>query len=668
MKFDNTTLSDFDTALGLEWIEANGLGGYAAGTVSGANARRYHGLLVAAQQPPVGRMVALSKLDETLVLTEGEDTTRIELGTNQYPGVVHPQGYTHLKSFEREFFPVFTYEAGGIELRKTIAAVHGESTTLVIYEVLRAPAPFTLELLPLSSCRDFHSLSHANDYIGRQYLFEDGIFRTLNYQGCPEIFIAVPGATFTEQQGWYYNFEYAVEQQRGLDFQEDLYTLGKFSVTLKYGDVLGVIVSTDDPEGKNALKLLANERKRREKLTEKFSTHASLQQLALAADQFIVKRGALSTILAGYHWFADWGRDTMIALPGLCLTTERFGEAKKILLQFAGSVSEGMLPNRFSDYGEAPEYNTIDATLWYFQAVYHYYQNTEDKSFLKAVMPVLRDIMQWHEKGTRYNIKVDPEDGLLGGGQEGVQLTWMDVKVGDWVVTPRRGKPVEINALWYNALCIMNFLCAESDKDEEAKAYELKAARVKTSFNAVFWNKEQNVLYDYVNDSEKNAELRPNQLYAISLPFPLLTKERAKKVLSAVTKHLLTPRGLRSLSPQDREYCPAYGGDVRSRDGAYHQGTVWSYLLGPYVDAVMVVKEEKGWAEASQLVQKFLAHLNEGCVGTVSEIFDAEAPYAPRGCVAQAWGVGEILRVIKQYGLLEAAPREVTQAKSTTAV
>ena len=653
MKFDKKTLSDFDQSLRLEWLETNGIGGYASGTVSGANSRKYHGLLVSAQHPPVGRVVALSKLEETLVVKgPGNTEERFELGANQYPGAVHPNGFQYLKNFERQLFPVFTYEAGGVEIRKTIAAVHGENTTLVIYEVIRARRPFTLELLPLSSCRDFHSLTFANDAIGTQYIFDEGIFRTLNYLTCPEIFVAVPGSSFTENQTWYRNFEYAVEQERGLDYREDLYTLGNFSVTLKKGDTLGVIISTDDPTGKDAAKLFARETKRREGLVSKFSSNENLKRLALAADQFIVKRGALSTVLAGYPWFADWGRDTMIALPGLCLVTGRVDEAKKILLQFAGIVSEGMLPNRFSDRDEPPEYNTIDATLWFFQAIYHYYNSTKDKAFLKKILPILEDIMTWHEKGTRYNIKADEADGLLSGGQEGVQLTWMDAKVADWVVTPRRGKAVEINALWYNAHCIMNFLLTENGKADLGKPYAIKAEKIKEQFNILFWNEDQQALFDYITETEKNSALRPNQVFAISLPFPLLTKERAKKVLATITSHLLTPRGLRSLSPTDGEYKPVYMGNLWYRDGAYHQGTVWSYLLGPYIDAVMYVKEDKGKAEATRLLLKFFNHLDEACIGSVSEIFDGEAPHTPRGCVAQAWGVAEVLRVAVKHDLM----------------
>jgi predicted glycogen debranching enzyme len=645
--FDSHNLNDFRKASSLEWLETNGIGGYASGTVSGAHTRRYHGLLVAAMSPPVGRTVIVSKLDETIVLSE----ERFELSSNQYSGAVHPEGFKHLTKFERDLFPEFYYKAGDVELKKTIAAIHGENTTVVVYEVLSAKEKFTLELLPLYACRDFHSTSHANDSINQPYLFQDGLFRTVNYQGCPEVIISVPGSEFKESKGWYYNFEYAIEQYRGLDFKEDLYTHGKFVVELKKGSKLGIIISTDDTTGKDALQLLEKERKRREAVIKDFASNDELKRLALAADQFIVKRGELKTIIAGYHWFADWGRDTMISLPGLCLVTGRFEDAKNILKAFANSVSEGMLPNRFPDQGEAPEYNTFDATLWFFHAIYKYYEYTKDKEFIQSVLPVLQDIIDWHYKGTRYNIHVDASDELLYGGQDGVQLTWMDAKVGDWVVTPRKGKPVEINALWYNALSIMEFFLADQGNKKEADKYKMKARVVANSFNTKFWNEENGYLYDCIDGDFKNASMRPNQIYAISLPFPLLTKEKAKKVFQVVKDNLLTPKGLRSLNSSHPDYKPVYGGDPWHRDGAYHQGTVWSFQLGAYIDALMEIKGAKGKSEGTSILKEFFNHLNEAGVGTVSEIFDAESPHTSRGCMAQAWGVGEVLRAAKEHEL-----------------
>jgi predicted glycogen debranching enzyme len=654
-------MNDFISLQKKEWLETNGLGGWASSTVSGAHSRRYHGLLVAATHPPVGRMVMLSKLDESIVI--GEE--RFELGANQYPGAIWPQGFQHLKSFERDLFPVFEYEVAGIHLRKTIVAIHGENTTVILYEVVSSEDEFKLELLPLASCRDYHSLAHANDYIGQQYIFDEGIFRTLNYQGCPELFISVPGSSFTPDKNWFYNFEYAAELQRGLDFKEDLYSHGSFSITLKNKSKLGIIISTDDPNGKDAFKLFQKEKKRRTQVVKNFASEKNLARLALAADQFVVKRGKLKTIIAGYHWFSDWGRDTMISLPGLCLVTERYDDAKNILKAFAESVSNGMIPNRFPDFGETPEYNTVDATLWFFHAVYQYYQYTSDKKFIHTLLPVLKEIIQWHNRGTRYNIHVDTT-GLIFAGADGVQLTWMDAKVGDWVVTPRRGKPVEINALWYNALCMMAEFLDLHEQHEEATEYRLKASQVKESFIKAFWFDEGGYLYDYVAET-KNADFRPNQLYAISLPFPLLDEKQSQSVLEKVEKKLLTPRGLRSLSPDHPAYKGHYGHSIWERDGAYHQGTVWSFLLGSYIDAWMQVKGEKGKTKAKRVLQHFFEHLDEAGIGTVSEIFEGDEPHSPCGCIAQAWGVAEILRVAIEYELFPVAKTKATvmQSKET---
>ena len=496
------------------------------------------------------------------------------------------------------------------------------------------------------------AMSHANDSINKEYIFNKGIFLTKNYHDSPELFIAVPKSTFEASSSWYHNFEYSVEQYRGLDFQEDLFTHGTFVVELKNGDKLGIIISTENPTGKDAFKLFRQEQSRRTKLIKDFSWNDDIKRLTLAADQFIVNRGHdLKTIIAGYHWFSDWGRDTMISLPGLCLTTGRFEDAKKILKAFAESVSEGMLPNRFPDQGETPEYNTVDATLWFFHAIYKYYQSTSDGAFIKTLLPVLNNIIDWHYKGTRYNIHID-DDGLLYAGQAGVQLTWMDAKVGDWVVTPRKGKAVEINALWHNALSIMAELSMETGKTKEAEDFKKRAFQVNTSFNQIFWNEEQGCLYDYVDGGTKNTDIRPNQILALSLPFPLLSQDKALKVLDVVTEKLLTTRGLRSLSKDHPDYKPVYGGDQWHRDGSYHEGTTWSFLIGPYIDAVMNLNGTKGKAESARLLVEFFDHLNGACVGSVSEIFDAEPPHQPRGCVAQAWGVSEILRVAIEYDLL----------------
>jgi len=642
LTFDKSITQNFDEAIRREWLEANGLGGWASSTIAGAHTRRYHGLLVAATHPPVGRMVLLSKLDETIAL----GAQRFELGCNRYPGVVHPRGFAYLQSFAKDLFPVFEYEAGGIKLRKTIAAIKGENTTLLLYEVLQTPSNFSFELRPFIAYRDYHSMSHENGAIRREAQFNNGVFRAQPYDGAPELFVMIPGSTFEAQPDWYRNFEYSVEQYRGLDAREDLFTHGVFKVNLKAGDKLGIVISTNNPAGRDAFKLFNLEKRRREKILDCPSNKDEFSKtLTLAADQFVVKRGEdLKTLIAGYHWFSDWGRDTMISLPGICLVTGRFEDAKKILRAFAQSASKGMLPNRFPDAGEQPDYNTVDATLWFFVAIYKYLQATGDEKFVRdELMPILRDIIAWHDRGTRYRIHTDT-DGLLYAGEPGVQLTWMDAKVGDWVVTPRQGKAVEINALWYNALMIFAELSKRFDNPAEAKQFAQRAAQVKEKFVEVFWNEAAGCLYDYVDGEQRDALLRPNQIFALSLPFPLLEGEKAKKVLNIVEENLYTPVGLRSLAATEPGYRPYYGGDQWSRDGAYHQGTVWSWLLGPMTTAIVRVDGEAGMKRAKQLLENIKPHLSDAGIGTISEIFDAEPPHSPRGCMAQAWGVAEVLR------------------------
>lgn len=644
---DKNQLAHYETASRLEWIETNGLGGWSSSSITGSHTRRYHGLLVAATSPPTERMVLVSKLDEAILLN-GE---RFELGTNNYGDAIYPEGYQSITAFTRDLFPQWTFEAGGVQLSKTVAMVHAQNTTLVLYKILDAPSPVILEFLPLLAVRDYHQLTHANNSIHQQFSFADEIFQTRCYEGTPDIFIKIPGASFEPSPNWYYHFNYSIEQYRGLEYKEDLFSPGKFQVALHPGDSLGIIISTNDPGEKNAFHLFRGEEERRMTLLPVGTKNEITKKLILAADQFIVRRDEdLKTVIAGYHWFTDWGRDTMISLPGLCLATGRFNDAKKILSAFAKSLSMGMLPNRFQDNDAEPEYNNVDGTLWYFIAIDKYLKATGDKEFvINQLLPVLREIIDWHLQGTRYNIHVDG-DGLLYAGEAGQQLTWMDARIGNWVVTPRMGKPVEIQALWYNALKIYAKLLLLSKQPEAAVDIEKMAATVKSSFASLFWWETADCLYDSIDENGMAvAEMRPNQLFAISLPYPLIDGDRARKILDAVTYNLYTPVGLRSVDKQNPQYVPVYGGDMYHRDAAYHQGTVWSWLLGPFVDAIMFTSGDK--ERATQVVRDFEYHLQEGCIGSVSEIFDAEPPHRPRGCAAQAWGVAEILRVIQDYRL-----------------
>ena len=633
-----------------EWLETNGAGGYASSTVCGINTRRYHGLLVAATNPPVGRVVLLSKLDERI--TVGDKT--FDLAANQFPGAVHPQGFQYLRSFERGLFPVFEYVAGAVRIRKTIAAIHGENTTVIIYELMESSDDVTLELRPFIAGRDYHALVHANDAIHRDAAFDDGVFAQQPYPDLPTLFIGTPNSDFRPAPDWYFRFEYAVEQERGLEAHEDLFTPGMISCALPRGSKLALIASVENPHGRDGVMLFEAERRRREAIIDAAPIASRFgRALTLAADQFIVRRGIdRTTIIAGYHWFTDWGRDTMIALPGLCLTTGRFDDARRILLAFAECVSEGMLPNRFPDGGEAPEYNTADATLWFFIAARRYLDASGDEAFVRdTLLPVLRDIVAWHQRSTRHNIHVD-DDGLLVAGSEGDQLTWMDAKIGDWVVTPRHGKAVEINALWFSALTILSGLEERFGSSAVSSTHASAAARVRARFRDVFWNDDRGCLFDVIRGEERDASIRPNQIFAISLPHPLLDGDDAERVLRVVGEHLLTPRGLRSLSPHDPHFVGIYTGGPRERDAAYHQGTVWSWLLGPYITALVRVRGDAGVAEGRRILKAFEPHLDEACIGTISEIFDGSYPHSPRGCAAQAWSVGEILRVaVEELGL-----------------
>lgn len=646
---NRSVLQNFADATQHEWLETNGLGGWASSSIIGAHTRRYHGLLVAATVPPSERTVLLSKLDETIVTELG----RYELGTNLYmKDVIAPNGHHYLSSFSKEFFPQWEYEAEGIKIKKTIAMLHGENTVVITYDVTQAPQNFSLELLPLMAARGYHSLSHNGPQIHWDAEFENEIFHN-RPDGKNNVFISVPGASYQHAPKWFNNFQYSIEQYRGLDFTEDLLNHGHFAVELKQGDSFGIIISTEDVAGRNAQELLSKETMRRKLLISNQPDDEIVQQLVLAADQFIVKRDEdMKTVIAGYHWFTDWGRDTMISLPGLCLSTGRYDDAKKILAAFANSVSEGMLPNRFQDNGEEPEYNNVDGTLWYFIAVHKYLQATGDTGFVvNEILPVLKNIIDWHYKGTRYNIHVDG-DGLLFAGEEGQQLTWMDARIGNWVVTPRMGKPVEIQALWYNALRIFAEMLQLNGQDNDAFVVNESADKAKQSFQQQFWYAEGNYLYDNIDpDGKPSTEFRPNQLFAISLPHELIEDQQANTVLQKVTEQLYTPVGLKSLPKSDTHYVPVYGGDQYHRDSSYHEGTVWSWLLGLYVDAIVNVHGESGVEQAQKVIDDFAYHLNEACIGSVSEIFDAEPPHHPRGCIAQAWGVAEILRVIKDYQL-----------------
>jgi predicted glycogen debranching enzyme len=656
---------NFETAVRNEWLVTNGLGGYAAGTVGMTNTRRYHGLLVAALRPPLGRTVLVAKIDS--IVHYGDET--YALLANEFAGEhITPHGYRQIESFRLEgLIPVWTYALADARLEQRIWMAHGHNTTYVSYSLTHGTAPLSLILTPLCTYRDYHSHSRGGWSLGIEPV--PGGFQVNAFEGAQPYRVVSDRGEFEHKPDWYWNFRHRRESDRGLDDTEDLLAAGHFKATLQPGETLTLICSTEPVVPHAGLQAHQQERQRQTALLEagQFQHEpAWIGQLALAADQFIVGRPsgepgqaeaktAGATVIAGYPWFGDWGRDTMIALPGLTLTTRRPEIAADILRTFARYIDRGMLPNRFPDAGEEPEYNTVDATLWYFQAIYQHLQYSRQLDLVRELYPALTDIVDWHQRGTRYGIKVDPDDGFLFAGEPGVQLTWMDAKVGEWVITPRIGKPVEVNALWYNALRIMADLSKRLRQAKAAKKYGEQADIIAHNFLQRFWFAEGSYLCDVIDGPEGelgqdgkryDASLRPNQIFAVSLPFPLLKDEQAKAVVDVCARHLWTSYGLRSLAGSHPAYAGHYGGGSTERDSVYHQGTVWAWLLGPFATAHYRVYRN------STLARSFLSpvehHLTDACFGSISEIFDADPPHSPRGAFAQAWSVAVLLRTWRE--------------------
>jgi predicted glycogen debranching enzyme len=644
IQFDQALCRDLELSSRREWLETNGIGGYASSTIAGLHTRRYHGWLVAATKPPVGRMVLLSKLEETLVL----GGRRIDLSCNRYPGAIHPRGYLCLKQFHQEFFPVFVYEVDGLEIEKSIFMVQGENTTVIQYEVRGAPsADCTMELRPLVAFRDFHNTAHENSALDPAFQTEPGLVKLTPYRDVPTLYLAHTAAAVERAGYWYRNFEYSREQERGLDFREDLFNPLSLTFDLRANPRLAVIASALAHDADSAGELRARETARRQQLCAA-ANQPLAQTLTRAAGQFIVRRNGGHSVIAGYPWFSDWGRDTMIALPGLTLVTGQSAVARGILLEFAAHADRGMLPNRFPDAGEAPEYNTVDATLWFFEAVRAFAASTGGYQFVRThLYPVLAEIVDWHQRGTRYGIRLD-SDGLLLAGEPGMALTWMDARIGGRVVTPRIGKPVEIQALWYHALRVMEDLAQRFAYRSESQHYRELADRAGAGFTPLFWNQAAGCLYDVVHGATHDAAIRPNQIFAVSLFHKMLPRDKATSVVAAVEHHLLTPYGLRTLAPSDPQYRGRYQGDPASRDGAYHQGTVWPWLLGPFLTAFLAVHDHAPQArrQAAQWTETLRRYAEEEGMGQLPEVFDGDPPHRAGGCLAQAWSVAEILRSV----------------------
>src|SRR5215467_13100785 len=657
-----------------EWLVTNGLGGYACGTMTGLVTRRFHGYLVAALPAPRGRTMMLNHLRAIISTDEG----RARLSEQPDPENLG-EPLAALREFRLELgLPVWTFEHQGSVIEVRLIMPHRQNTVFITCERLSGAGKMQLSFDPWIQFRpheDKVSGLTDNEYelrvTGGRYEIQD-----LLDAGLPPLRLKVVGghAKFGIDERRIRNVRYRVEQSRGYDASGDLYSPGLFSADLEVGIPVTLVASVEDWRTINALspeRAHDAERKRRERLVE--IAHPTLQtslgsELVLAADQFIINpAGRLEdaalmhangdeerTIIAGYHWFTDWGRDTMISLEGLTLATGRTEEAGYILRTFAKYLKDGLIPNMFPEGKGEGLYHTADATLWFFHAAKRYVEVSGDHHTLERLLPNFEEIITLHERGTRFGIRIDPADGLLVQGAPGYQLTWMDAKVGDLVVTPRRGKAVEINALWYNALRLMEeWMSSERHDEEAAKHYRTRADRVRESFNARFWNERGSALFDVVDGEDGDDDaIRPNQLFAISLPHPVLEGERWKSVVDVVHDQLLTPYGLRSLAPGHPDYQPKYFGDLRARDLSYHQGTVWPWLIGPFVDAWRRVYPDR-LDELRPIAVGLGQHLASACIGSISEIFDAETPYTPRGCCAQAWSVAEVLRLMTVTGRLD---------------
>jgi predicted glycogen debranching enzyme len=675
---------DLDRALDKEWLVTNGIGGFASGTVAGVNTRHYHGLLIAALKPPVERTLLLASINEEAEI----DERTYYLGANEYrDGKIHPAGFVHIEEFRVECgIPTTDLRLGDTILHKTIWMEYGHNTSYVRYSYVEGEAECCLVLHPMCNYRDYHGVTRgAFDWDFGVEPVEGGCKVTAHKEARPFWLTTTPTAEFTHTGVWYWNFVYRREVERGFEGKEDLYLPGVIRLMLQPGESITLVASVEPPEATGPLLegAFERERSRQQKVlkaagfkradweaeasTPSDSASAFAAQLALAADTFMVTRKVESqgettevpTVIAGYPWFTDWGRDTMISLPGLALPLGRTRQANQVLRTFGLFSREGLIPNNFPDSGSAPQYNTADATLWMFQAVEALATGTGNMKTARDLYPLLADMVAWHVRGTRHGIRMDPEDGLLAAGEAGVQLTWMDAKVDGWVVTPRTGKPVEINALWYNALRVMDKLRRSLGRTvvagrEEPPDFQALAEQVHASFRKRFWYDAGDYLFDVIDGPDgPDTSLRPNQIFAVSLHSDLLSVDQARRVLAAVREHLLTPYGLRTLAPDDPQYKGTYTGTPRERDAAYHNGTVWTWLLGPYFDAVRAIEgADAARKELEEMLPTWREHLADAGLGSISEIFDGDPPHTPRGCISQAWSVAEVLRHIWGPGKL----------------
>lgn len=645
IKFGADSFSTYEEGIKKEWIVVNGLGGYASSTVIGANTRTYHGLLVASPEKSPGRFVLLSSLDEEISINKEV----YRLATHKYPDAVFPSGFNYISKFILVPFPLWVYQSGDFTIKKKIFMIHDSNTTCILYDIRSRREGAVLKIFPLVNSRNFHYTVRSGELSFTQKTNPAGV-KLESSNGCT--FSLSSNLSYHSDSKWYYNFEYDIEKKRGLNFQEDNFNPGYFESKLKLGTShFFIAASTEDISSltlEQVEEFYTRETYRQNllafnsRLTEPFAL-----KLLRATDPFIVKNPSSgeSTVIAGYHWFSDWGRDTMISMPGLLLIPRRFEEAKSILKNFSRHCQRGLIPNAFLALGGEPIYNTVDASLWFIHTVGRYFAYTKDFLFLSDVWDTLEEIIENYRKGTDFGIGMD-SDYLI---QQGPQLTWMDAKIGEQAVTPRAGKACEINALWYNALKTASSLGTHLGKN--TSTYETLAASVASNYENVFWNPETNCLFDLVYKGEEGYEvkdpaIRPNQIFAVALPYTILSPEKEKAIVDIVEKDLLTPFGLRTLSSDNPLYKGHYCGYSVTRDAAYHNGTAWPWLLGAYVKAHRKVHNysKESLEDMRALLQDFDIHLETAGIGTISELFDGDYPYTPGGCIAQAWSVAEILR------------------------
>ncbi len=647
VEIDQATCADVQKSGKLEWWLANGLGGYASGTVSGILSRRYHGLLVTPPIPKSGRMLLFVKADATLL----HDDTETPLYTNQWnQGEIVPEGYLQIEHFYLDGnMPVWQFRAGKNLIEQRVWMPHGHNQTCVAFRLVNFAAanqePLRIRLDLIASYRDHHNVNAVNSFELSTQLTNDGLH--LHYPQGEQLHLFSGHGQFKLDNTWIENFFLKEELQRGLESIDHHLRVGQLEIPLS-GDWNGLVISTEKIKGFDLVQSMTQEYQRMADILEEafpglrfVSKPAWVFQLVAAADSFLFERqneenGSNESIIAGYPWFGDWGRDTMIALPGLCLATGRYDVAWRILKTFSDFVDEGMLPNNFSGHGEKPEYNSVDASLWYIEAWRAYFQATGDLDAIDEALPLLEEIIYAYRDGTRYGIVMDPDDGLIMAGEAGQQLTWMDARVDGREITPRIGKPVEINALWYNALQSMVLFCKSLGQPSED--YEELAALVKNGFKR-FTREDAQGLYDVLDGPDGHDDaIRPNQIFALSLEYsPLTSIDVMLSVLDICEEHLLTPYGLRSLAPSDADYAGRYQGGVASRDSSYHQGCVWGWLLGHFALAEYHVIDEPDAAQ--KRLDGMQQHLSQAGLGQISEIFDGDAPHEPKGAPAQAWSV-----------------------------